>query len=85
MHKEGIKMDEELATLEKLVETARRLCLKSVSIAGVSLELLPEKPAAEAVGSLPETNGEPMPADDEMLYASSPFYDVLKIDREGTV
>lgn len=79
-------MPKSVAELRKLINLARKSGLKSLSFDGVSFEFDQSKQPAtnNQVGSLAPLSSDDavMPRDDELLYASSPYYDQLKSQRE---
>ncbi len=78
-------MAKSIAELKKLINLARKSGLKSITFDGVSLQFEDSKTPATATptgSSVPLASDAVMPRDDELLYASSPYYDQLKSQRE---
>lgn len=73
----------DIEQMQKLIDLAKANGLKSISTAAISFQFYDDPPKLEAEGSLPENNGEKIPDDDEMLYASTPYFDQLRAERQG--
>lgn len=82
-------MAKDTAPLENLIAFARANGLKSLKYKGIEFEFSapqsPPPPNADTLASLLSANDEDakMPGDDEMLYASSPYFDELRAQREA--
>lgn len=75
------------ADLENLIEFARLNGLKALKYKGIEFEFsVPATPPHQSHGnplaSLLDKDAE-MPADDELLYASTPYFDELRAQREA--
>lgn len=76
-----------LADLENLIAFARTHGLKSIKYDGIEFEFsAPPLPPTQLEGtplaSLLDKDAE-MPGDDEMLFASTPYYDELRAQRDA--
>lgn len=86
--------------LEKIIKIAKKHGAKSLEVNGVKLEFADLHQSlgnpAESQTTLPATgnaagipisqsDSEPMPPDDELLYLSSPYFDQLKEQRKAAL
>lgn len=81
-------MAKDTASLENLIAFARANGLKSLKYNGIEFEfsaptIPPQTDTAGSLASLVKENEAEMPSDDEMLYASSPYFDELRAQREA--
>lgn len=83
-------MAKDTADLENLIAFARANGLKSLKYDGVEFEFSaqppPPPPIADTLASLlasAEDKDAELPPDDELLYASTPYFDELRAQREA--
>lgn len=80
-------MAKSIGELRKLINLAKKSGLKSLNFDGVSFEFETTTPATaipstSSLASPLDDIGEP-PREDELLYASTPYYDELRAQREA--